>query len=182
MKPLSSLFVLAAMAGPFTVAARSMHQPYRLPATLRERSTGTGPQGVLTRDDHVAADTAQGKSASITDGTSVLDGEPFSTCLDDTTATVADCQLVLGDISANNGIISVAAGFCLNWWEGGCKGLVCGRNDTFAAESAWIAATMTEDILEPCIGEGKAGVVADCEDVDSACGGYRLILRVYEGV
>ncbi|KAI1799102.1 hypothetical protein F4811DRAFT_127643 [Daldinia bambusicola] len=175
-----SVQALALVAGLCAVSARrlpNLHRPYITAANqIETRATGTGATGFLTLDDSAHMEGFHTAST--------VAGESFSTCLEDTTATVDDCQAVIGDIRANNGTIKVAGGFCLNWWEGGCLGRVCGGKSqgVFSKDSKWIADAMTTSILETCIIEGKSGATADCADVNTTRGAYRVSLQAYTGV
>ncbi|KAI1387010.1 uncharacterized protein F4822DRAFT_332296 [Hypoxylon trugodes] len=174
--------IVIALAGLSAVSARSLynlHRPYGIPPKqIPSRSTGTGPTGFLTIDKHASTGDHEVHAAF-----AAADGSIYSSCLEDTTATVSDCQAVIGDIRANNGSIKVASGFCLNWWEGACMGRVCAGKgqDVWAGNSSWIADTMTTSILDSCVSNGKAGAAGDCADVESTCGTYRLELLTYTG-
>ncbi|KAI1776523.1 hypothetical protein F4818DRAFT_439922 [Hypoxylon cercidicola] len=147
-------------------------------AILPHIVTGTGPKGFLTVDDSPKG-SQHGALAVANDG--------FSSCLalrsQDTTATVSDCQAVINDIRATGGAISVPAGFCLNWYEGGCLGRVCGGTDLeqYSGDSSWIADQMTSSILDSCISQGKSGAAADCQDVGGTCGSYHFKLQTNVG-
>ncbi|KAI1657817.1 hypothetical protein F4813DRAFT_60591 [Daldinia decipiens] len=184
-----SIQALALVASFGAVSARrspNLHRPYiaaanQVESHVESRATGTGPKGFLTLDDgaHV-----EGFHATSVHSASADPGDSFSTCLEDTTASVADCQAVIGDIRANNGTIKVAGGFCLNWWEGGCLGRVCGgkSQESFSEDSQWIADTIAASILDTCIAEGKSGAAADCAGVSTTCGTYKLSLQAYTGI
>ncbi|KAI0845272.1 hypothetical protein F5Y00DRAFT_246514 [Daldinia vernicosa] len=184
-----SIQTLALVAGFCAVSARrlpNLHRPYiaaanQVESHVESRTTGTGPKGFLTLDDRAHV---EGFHAASVHSASTAAGESFSACLEDTTASVADCQAVIGDIRANNGTIKVAGGFCLNWWEGGCLGRVCGgkSQEVFSEDSQWIANTMTASILNTCVAEGKSGAAADCADVSTTCGTYKLSLQAYTGI
>ncbi|OTA89684.1 hypothetical protein M434DRAFT_14372 [Hypoxylon sp. CO27-5] len=164
----SYIRIFAILASATVVAARglpNLHRPYLAPSV--SRVTGTGTKGFLTVDDGAhdgtqveTLSTAHGAFANVAGGT-------FSACLAETTASVADCHAVINDIRANNGTISVAGGFCLNWWEGGCLGRVCGGKgqQVYKEDSQFIADTMINSILNTCISQGKSGAAADCADV-----------------
>ncbi|KAI0009135.1 hypothetical protein F4779DRAFT_584020 [Xylariaceae sp. FL0662B] len=174
------------LAGLCAVSARgipSLRHPYPYIETSSHhvRTTGTGPQGFLSRDESFSHGAAKFQVAPATNGT-VNNGTIHSACLVDTTASVADCQAVIGDIRDNNGTISVAPGLCLNWWEGGCLGRVCGRAQVYSENSGVIADAMTSRILDTCISYGRAGAVADCADFNGNCGTYRLSLQTYVNV
>ncbi|KAI1133878.1 hypothetical protein F5Y05DRAFT_406942 [Hypoxylon sp. FL0543] len=172
----SYIRILAVLASVSAVAARrltNLHRPYLAPSVAR--ATGTGPKGFLTVDDK-AHDGIQlhGTFADVAGGT-------FSACLADTTASVTDCQAVINDIRANNGTINVAGGFCLNWWEGGCLGRVCGgkSQETYEADSQFVADTITNSLLNTCVGHGKSGAAADCADVSSrACVDHHTLVAL----
>ncbi|KAI0839030.1 hypothetical protein F5Y06DRAFT_296197 [Hypoxylon sp. FL0890] len=175
----SYIQVLALLAGVTAVAARglpNLHRPYLAPSVAC--ATGTGPKGFLTVDDkaHHGAQ-VHGTFADVAGGTS-------SACLADTTASVSDCRAVVNDIRANNSTIKVAGGFCLNWWEGGCLGRVCGSKsqEAYEADSQFVVDTMTNSILNTCVSNGESGAAADCADVSSTCGRYRFSLQAYEGI
>ncbi|KAI1075109.1 hypothetical protein F5B20DRAFT_561403 [Whalleya microplaca] len=181
MRVPSPLHLAAFLAGLCAVSARGVPNlrhphPYIATSDHRARTTGTGPKGFLTRDDAVMPGAVKFQAASSADGT------VNSACLADTTASVADCQAVIGDIRDNNGTISVAPGLCLNWWEGGCMASVCGRGQVYSENSGVIADTMTNFILDTCISNGKSGAAADCGDFTGSCGTYRLSLQTYEGL
>ncbi|KAH6653202.1 hypothetical protein BKA67DRAFT_536894 [Truncatella angustata] len=137
------------------------------------RTTGSGPNAVLTAD--LSASHGRIQSATTEDTIMAEADGVYGTCLVPTNTTVSDCQAVLGDIAAfgdmegSNGTISVAPGFCLNWWEGTCQGRVCGRNSGLSASSDWIVETMESSILDTCITKGQTGVVADCSDWTATC-------------
>ncbi|KAI0172066.1 hypothetical protein GGR52DRAFT_453806 [Hypoxylon sp. FL1284] len=144
---------------------------------LPQARNGTGSQGFLTVDDRPDS-TEPGMLALASNS----NGEYYS-CLADTTATVSDCAAVIGDIRANHGPIKVAAGFCLNWYEGGCLGRVCGGREKpeYNGDASWIADQMAHSLLKPCVAKGWGGAVADCKDVASTCGTYHLSLQTYDG-
>ncbi|KAI4870407.1 hypothetical protein F4820DRAFT_443126 [Hypoxylon rubiginosum] len=135
--------------------------------------TGTGPKGFLTVDDSVnSTEIQQGTLALTSDGS-------YSFCLSDTTASVSDCEAVLGDIRANPGSVSVAAGFCLNWYEGGCLGRVCGGTDqaSYSADASWIADELASAVLDPCVRNGRSGAISDCQNIGGTCGSYHFSLQ-----
>lgn len=99
-----------------------------------------------------------------------------------TKTTITDCQAVLEDISGRNGIITVAPGFCLNWWEGTCLARICGKDRVFSANSDSLVEKMRSLILGPCIAKGETGVVADTPSWNSTAGTYRLFLETYVGI
>lgn len=90
---------------------------------------------------------------------------------------------MLDDIRGNPKDISVAAGYCLNWYEGSCLGKVCGGKgvSSWKGDGDWIADQMGPGIIDPCISKGMAGVVADCADTASTCGSYHFYLQSYDG-
>ncbi|XXG98759.1 hypothetical protein Hte_005089 [Hypoxylon texense] len=145
-------------------------------ASILPRS-GTGPKPFLTPDNGTDTDGIQGGSPSVASDGSI------NFCLTETTATVSDCQAVIGDIRANPGSLSVASGYCLNWYEGGCLGRVCGGTDaaSYSASASWIADSLTTYALETCIADGRAGGISDCTNVGGTCGTYHFFLQTYAG-
>ncbi|KAI1866359.1 uncharacterized protein JN550_007747 [Neoarthrinium moseri] len=175
------------LAATFTGAwqpAAALHSPNMAAAPRRPaRATGTGRQGVLLPDTDVAFAAAFAETASVQGiaTTEEVDGV-YGTCLVATNATISDCEAVIDDIAANSGNLSVAPGFCLNWWEGGCQGRVCGKNDLYEADAQSVASTMKGSILDTCIANGLTGVAADCADYKGSCGTYRLFLQTFAGI
>ncbi|KAI0110001.1 hypothetical protein F4814DRAFT_450962 [Daldinia grandis] len=114
----------------------NLHRPYvatvnEVESHVESRAMGTGPKGFLTLDDAIVE---RFHAASVHGAPAVAgtDSMPW-----DTTASVADCQAVIGDIRANNDTVKVARGFCLNWWEGVCLSRVCGgkSQEVFSGDS-----------------------------------------------
>ncbi|KAK6085236.1 hypothetical protein SCUP515_01054 [Seiridium cupressi] len=174
------LSIMAAVAGTYaTPTLVPSHLRAQAFSRLSVRGPRSGPNGVLTADPSAKLSHTHIQSAAVDESAACAVDGVYGTCLESTNTTVSDCQAVLGDIAGNNGTISIAPGFCLNWWEGGCLGRVCGRNEVFSTTSDWIVETMTSSILDSCIAEGKTGVAADCSDYSSTCGTYRLFLETY---
>ncbi|KAI1767636.1 hypothetical protein GGR53DRAFT_463117 [Hypoxylon sp. FL1150] len=139
---------------------------------------GTGPTGFLTVDDSPDFSTFRGTHALATEASGL-----YNSCLGGTGASTEDCRAVLDDIRGNPSPISVAAGYCLNWYEGSCLGRVCGGQGTekWTGDGSWIADMMDPGIVEPCISKAMAGVVSDCDDVASNCGSYHFYMQSYNG-
>ncbi|KAH9891502.1 hypothetical protein F4778DRAFT_751870 [Xylariomycetidae sp. FL2044] len=173
---------LAVIGGLSEVSGRNFPRMRLVKSPRGSGMHGTGPQGFLTRNDAVKAPgSPMAMNMKSNSGIGSAESSSFDTCYEPTTATVEDCQAVIGDIRSNNGTIAVAEGFCLNWYEGSCLARVCSIDGVYSASSSSIADSMTESILDECIIDGYSGVTGDCEDWQSDCGTYRYQLYSSEG-
>ncbi|KAI0470063.1 hypothetical protein GGR56DRAFT_678800 [Xylariaceae sp. FL0804] len=148
------------------------------PASRPAPMGSSGTKGYLTRDDRLAKTTTQSdKTAAVADSALAVGSNSITTCTTNTTATVADCEVVIASIAGNTDGIEVPAGFCFNWDSETCTGRVCGTGQTISISPQWVADTMTDPLLDKCVAGHQSGVAADCDDWAGTCGTYRLLLE-----